>query len=124
MKKILIIDDEPNFVSLLSRRLEKRNYQTVSALLGHEGLEKVKLEKPDLIILDVRMPEVDGFAILSLLQQTPATKTIPVIMASAFGMDPDMVALAKQHGAKDFFEKTGGMTLLADKIDKFFAAPS
>ncbi len=78
--KILIVDDEPFNVDYLEQELEDRNYKTVSAANGQEALEKVQSEAPDLILLDIMMPLVDGFEVLTRLKANPDTRDIPVII--------------------------------------------
>ncbi len=79
-KKILIVDDEKNFVDVLKTRLESTGYQVVSAGDGDEGVTKAREEKPDLILLDVMMPKIDGYTALKLLKDDKATKDIPVLI--------------------------------------------
>lgn len=78
-KKILIVDDEPDFVEMLKMRLEANNYEVVSASDGEEGLKKAKEEQPNLILLDIMMPRVDGTTMAQNLKLNPETKDTPVI---------------------------------------------
>ena len=84
-KKILIIEDEPDQIMVLKERLEANGYDSVSALDGNEGLMKILLEKPDLILLDIIMPGMDGYEVCNRIRQAPGTKNIPVIVISAAG---------------------------------------
>src|SRR5579859_3788484 len=77
---ILLVDDDPVVHWVLGQYLQRAGYQTVSAKTGREGLERATHDLPQLIILDVRMKEIDGVAVLKELKETPATKEIPVIM--------------------------------------------
>ncbi len=83
MKKILIIDDERDFIDLVSRRLKKNNFDVVQALDGEEGWQKAQVEKPDLIILDIMMPKLDGREVVGRLNADAALKNIPVIILTA-----------------------------------------
>jgi len=82
-KKILIIDDEMDFIDLLKARLEAEGYEIIAACDGAQGLEKAKEEKPDLILLDIMMPKMDGYQVCRFLKFDEAFKHIPIIMLSA-----------------------------------------
>lgn len=88
--KILVCDDERHIVRLIQVNLEKQGYQVVTAYDGKEGLEKVKAEKPDLLVLDVMMPYMDGFEVLKTLRREPETESLPVIMLTAKAQDKDV----------------------------------
>lgn len=113
--KILIVDDEPFNVDYLEQELEELNYATVSAFNGCEALEKVKAECPDLILLDIMMPVMDGFAVLSRLKGDPSTRDIPVIVISAH-TELDSVAKGIEMGAEDYLPKPFETTLLRARI--------
>ncbi|GAI43054.1 unnamed protein product, partial [marine sediment metagenome] len=83
MKKILIVDDRSEVVELVKVTLEGEGYQTIDASDGREALEKIGKEKPDLILLDIIMPKMDGFEVLRNLKDDSNTKDIPVIMLTA-----------------------------------------
>jgi len=82
-KKVLVIDDDEKTVKFISVALQEHGYETVSAPDGMEGFEKVKAEKPDLVILDVMMPKRTGFVLFKLLRKNEEYKDIPVIMLTA-----------------------------------------
>jgi two-component system phosphate regulon response regulator PhoB len=86
-KKILIIDDEPDMVTFLCTLLEDNGYETVTAADGEEGLTKCKTEKPDLISLDLLMPNKTGIKMFRELRKDDEIKNIPVIMVTGFGKD-------------------------------------
>ena len=88
-KKILIVDDEPELRKAVKIRLENNNYKVITAKDGFEGLEKAKLEKPNLIILDVMMSGMGGYEVCMQLKQSEQTQNIPVLMLSARGGDID-----------------------------------
>lgn len=81
-KKILVIDDEPDVVTFLTTLLEDNDYTTVSAKNGVEGLAKAKSEKPDLILLDITMPEKSGVRFYRDVREDPNLKDIPVVMVT------------------------------------------
>lgn len=88
--KILVCDDERHIVRLIQVNLERQGYQVVTAYDGKEGLEKIKAEKPDAVVLDVMMPYMDGFEVLKNLRRDPATEALPVIMLTAKAQDKDV----------------------------------
>jgi two-component system alkaline phosphatase synthesis response regulator PhoP/two-component system response regulator VicR len=89
-KKILAVDDERHIVRLIQVNLERAGYQVVTAFDGPEALKKVDVEKPDLVVLDVMMPKMDGFEVLKRLQANPETRDIPIIMLTAKAQDADV----------------------------------
>lgn len=89
-KKILVVDDERHIVRLVEVNLARAGYDVVTAYDGVEALEKVKAEEPDMIVLDVMMPRMDGFEVLKRLQADPDTQDIPVIMLTAKAQDADI----------------------------------
>jgi DNA-binding response OmpR family regulator len=84
-KKILIVDDEPNLVKMCEARLKASGYEVLTAFDGQQGLDKVKEEKPDLIILDHMMPNLDGFEVCRILKASDEYKDIPIVMLTASG---------------------------------------
>jgi two-component system, OmpR family, alkaline phosphatase synthesis response regulator PhoP len=89
-KKILAVDDERHIVRLVEVNLQRAGYEVVTAYDGREALEKVKTENPDLVVLDVMMPYMDGFEVLKNLKADPSTAEIPVIMLTAKAQDADV----------------------------------
>jgi two-component system alkaline phosphatase synthesis response regulator PhoP/two-component system response regulator VicR len=89
-KKILAVDDEKHIVRLVQVNLERAGYEVVTANDGREALQKVQEEKPDLVVLDVMMPYMDGFEVLQNLRRNPSTREIPVIMLTAKAQDADV----------------------------------
>lgn len=88
--KILVCDDERHIVRLIQVNLERQGWTVVTAYDGKEGLEKVASEKPDLLVLDVMMPYMDGFEVLKTLRKDPSTERLPVIMLTAKAQDKDV----------------------------------
>ena len=89
-KKILAVDDEKHIVRLVQVNLERAGYTVVTANDGKEALQKVADENPDLVVLDVMMPYMDGFEVLQNLRRNPTTRDIPVIMLTAKAQDADV----------------------------------
>lgn len=90
MAKILVCDDERHIVRLIQVNLEKAGHNVVTAYDGKDGLEKIRAEKPALVVLDVMMPYMDGFEVLKSLRREPETMNIPVIMLTAKAQDKDV----------------------------------
>jgi two-component system alkaline phosphatase synthesis response regulator PhoP/two-component system response regulator VicR len=88
--KILVCDDERHIVRLIQVNLERQGWNVVTAYDGKEGLEKVHSEKPDLLVLDVMMPYMDGFEVLKSIRKDPGTEKLPVIMLTAKAQDKDV----------------------------------
>src|SRR5882762_2549087 len=102
--KFLIVDDEPLNVDYLEQELEKLGYKTISAANGQEALEKVATEAPDLILLDVMMPVLDGFTVCRILKDHEETRLIPIIIMTALDAVADRIQGIKA-GADDFLTK-------------------
>ncbi len=83
MAKILVVDDEPDTVEMIKTALETASYQVVAAYNGQQGIEKARKEKPDAIILDIMMPEKDGFVACKELKGDLALKEIPILILTA-----------------------------------------
>jgi len=86
-KKILIVDDEPDMVMFLATLFEDNGYETVSAVDGEDGLAKVKSEKPDLVSLDLLMPNKTGIKMYREMRKDDEIKDVPVVMVTGFGKD-------------------------------------
>jgi CheY-like chemotaxis protein len=104
-KKILIVDDEPFFLEVLTARLTSEGYEVVSAKNGEEAIAKARSEKPLLIIMDVMMPQTSGFEAMQKIRQGPETKKIPAIIFSG------------KAGMKDFFADFPGIEFLHKPFD-------
>jgi CheY-like chemotaxis protein len=116
--KILFIEDEPDQIMMISLRLEKNGYEVVPARDGEEGLRKAREEKPDLILLDVIMPGIDGLEVCRRLKEDPETRHIPVISTTAAGVD-DIERRCFSAGADDCVRKPYASAELLAKIQHF-----
>lgn len=114
--KILLVDDDQDFAQLLEFDLRKKGYQIVRAGNGEEGLEKVKTEKPALIILDIKMPKMDGYTFVRRLKKEPEDKMIPVIVLTSYEPMKDMFQL---EGVSDYFVKAANMEGLLKVVEKY-----
>ena len=108
-KKILLVDDDPDLVSAVSMILESKHYQVAAAYGGVEGLAKVKTEKPDLIVLDVMMPDKDGYVVCKELKADPQLSSIPVLLLTAVVSHIPTTKYSHQMGleteADDYMDK-------------------
>ena len=104
MTKVLIVEDELRIRQLLADILLDAGYDVVEAQHGGEGLDKVYAEQPNIILLDVMMPVMDGLQMLEQLKQDPTIQAIPVIMVTAKGQEQDVLR-AQELGASDYIFK-------------------
>jgi len=102
--KILIIEDDRFLSSILKGRLEKEGFVVNQAFDGDEGLEALKQDRPDLVLLDLIMPKVSGFEVLEAMSTDPQLSGIPVMIASNLGQDSD-IQKAKSLGAIEYYVK-------------------
>ena len=116
-QKILIVDDEAGIVNIVKVRLEANSYRVVAAYDGEEALEKTSQETPDLILLDLMLPKIDGYMICSLLKKDARYASIPIILFSARSTEADK-ALGMKVGANAYITKPVNMDSLLAKIDE------
>ncbi|MFH1415051.1 MAG: response regulator [Elusimicrobiota bacterium] len=116
-RKILIVDDEYSMLSMLKMIVEMREFTAVTAKNGREALDIVEKEQPDLIMLDLMMPVMDGFQVLEALKQNDATKGIPVVIVSAQKDEKD-INRAYNLGAADYVVKGGHPRNYLDMIER------
>lgn len=115
-KQILIVDDEVDFTRLLQYRLQDEQYDVESASLGMEALNKVRLGAPDLILLDVMLPDLDGVTLCEILRRFPGVQHVPVIIISALNSDVTRHSAA-QAGARLFLSKPVDFEQLKSSIE-------
>ena len=118
--KILIVDDEAHMLRVTELSLKKGNYQVVLGRNGVQALELAEREKPDLIIMDVMMPEMDGLTSLKHLKQSPATASIPVIMLSVRGQTITREQAA-ESGVTVYITKPFSPSLLLAEVSRILA---
>jgi len=116
--KILVIDDSKTNVVLLEAILNTRGYSTIKAFNVKEANSIIEKEKPDLILLDLLMPEINGFDFLSMIKSKNDTKNIPVIVVSAV-TDEENISRSMALGAIDFITKPIDIQLLVEKVEEF-----
>ena len=120
-RKILIIEDQAVIVNILRMRLEANHYEVITASDGQEGFEKARNENPDLIILDVMLPKMNGYKVCQLLKADPNYKTIPVIISS--GRTPQEIRkVSKEVGADAYIHKPFEAEVLLSKMKGLLGA--
>lgn len=120
-KRILIVEDEKDMVSVLKIRLANIGYDIFAAYDGQEGLALAQKENPDLIILDLMLPKLDGYKVCRMLKFDDKYKNIPIIIYTARSQESDR-RLAEECGADSFIPKTLGQEVLVDKIKKLLSS--
>lgn len=114
-KRILIVDDEVQLVEMVKMRLEAAGYEIISAYDGQDGFDKARKDKPDLIILDLMLPKMDGYKVCGLLKNDARYSKIPIIMFTARAQEED-ARLGKDLGAEEYVTKPFDPKILLSKI--------
>ena len=116
MAKILVVDDEEHIVMILKDSLEFSGFQVVTAYDGVDALQRVEEDRPDLIVLDIGMPKLDGWEVCRRLKSDEKTKAIPIIILTAYAQTSDQRKGA-QLGADRFITKPCDLTYLVEEIN-------
>ena len=117
MKKILLIEDEKDMAAMTKKILVKHGYEVESAYNGEDGLAKARTIKPDLIVLDVKMPKLDGYKVCENLKEDPEFKNIPVIMLTARDSNIERT-IGLAMGAEVYLSKPYDPAVLLTKISQ------
>lgn len=120
-KTILIIEDDPDIIGLLRYRLEHKGFEVITAQTGNEGLRLAEERRPDLITLDINLPEVNGFTICSMLKGNEEYKHIPIIMLTARDEESDHVFF-ENMAPEAYITKPFEVDDLLAKINEFVGA--
>jgi CheY-like chemotaxis protein len=118
---VLIVDDEPSVRSLVKSMLKKK-YRVIDAADGEEGLRVARDNKPDIVLMDIMMPKVDGYMACFAMKKDPELKDIPVVILTGVGFDLNR-KLSEKFGADDYLTKPFKLQDLQRVIDKFIEAP-
>jgi two-component system, OmpR family, alkaline phosphatase synthesis response regulator PhoP len=121
--KILVVDDEIYIVHILDFSLGMEGYEVITALDGEQALEKARAERPDLIVLDIMMPKLDGYETCKLLKGEDTTRDIPVILLSAKGRNVDQ-KIGFEVGADDYITKPFSPRKLVERINAILGQSS
>jgi DNA-binding response OmpR family regulator len=122
-QKILIVDDEPNIVIPLQFLMEQNGYSTLVAQSGEEALESISKEKPDLVLLDIMLPGVDGFEVCEIVRLNPEWRKIRIIFLTAKGRDVD-IAKGMVLGADEYITKPFSNQQIIDAVTKLLEEPA
>ena len=118
-KSILVVDDEPVVVEIAKRKLEERGYEVATAGDGIEALEALRKKIPDLILLDIQMPRMNGYTFVMEKAKIPEYKAVPVVVLTAYG---EMEPLLKRHGIKAYLLKPLKLQELLDQVQVLVGA--
>lgn len=113
--RILLVDDEPDLVKLVSKRLENEGYEVLVAMDGQAALQKAQTEKPDLIILDLMLPKLDGYKVCAMLKHDARFQKIPILVFTARAQEQDE-RIGLECGADAYLRKPFNGQELLDKI--------
>lgn len=117
-KKILIVDDEQDIVETLQFVLETDGYECITAFDGESALNLAKTEKPDLMILDVMLPKINGYKICRLLKFDSKYKDIPILMVTARSQDEDKV-IGEETGADEYITKPFDINFVSQRVKEY-----
>ncbi len=118
-KRIFIIEDDPMISSMYQTKLEAEGFEAKAIENGFEGLKAIKQELPDLVLLDIMLPQLDGFSVLRELKKEAKTKNIPVVIMTNLGTEED-IAKGKKGGAADYIVKANFTPAqVLEKIKKY-----
>ena len=119
-KKILIVEDEKDIILVLRNALEKNGYEVIDANDGEQALEKVSSEKPDLVILDIMIPKLDGISVNLRLKDNPSTKGLPVIVITGKSHMEELLKIKNELSVAAYLEKPFSVAMLIEKISQIF----
>lgn len=120
-KTILVVDDEPIVVEIAKRKLQERGFQVVTASNGEEAVEQLRSNTPQLIILDIQMPKMNGYTFMIEKAKNPQWIDLPVIVLTAYN---EMEPLFKRHGVKAYLLKPLKLQELLDKVTEVLGPAS
>ena len=114
-KKILVIDDDPTLIKMVQPFLESHGFSVAAAMNGEEGIEKLKSDRPDLIILDVQMPKMNGYTFIFEMKKIGGARSIPIIVLTA---KEGMAEIFKVEGVREYITKPFKPEVLLNHINK------
>ena len=123
-KRVVCIEDEPEMIDLVRLILGRKGYDVIGANGGIEGLDAVRREHPDIILLDVMMPDMDGWEVYQQIKADPALKQIPVVVVTAKAQSIDKVLGLHIAKVDDYITKPFGPQELLESIEKILSVPS
>jgi len=120
--KILCVEDEPEMIDLIRLILERKGYEVIGAVGGQEGIETIRREQPDLVLLDIMMPEVDGWEVFRFIKAAPEFQDVPVIIVTAKAQSIDKVLGLYIAKVDDYITKPFGPQELVESIERVLEA--
>ncbi|HEX8954087.1 MAG TPA: response regulator [Polyangia bacterium] len=120
---LLVVDDEPEINKLVARIFEKRGYRVIAALDGAEALLAVQRDRPDLVILDLNLPKIDGWEVCRRLKSDPATRDIPIVMLTAAHANVDDAEIGLGLGADEYVAKPFVKAVLLHNVERLLGRP-
>jgi len=118
-KKVLLIEDDLALLKIYSNKLKANDFLVTVATTGKEGMHKVVTDKPDIVLLDIILPEKDGFMVLESIKKNPETRDIPVVIMSNLGQEAD-IKRGKELGAEDYLVKSNiSLVDFVKKVKKY-----
>lgn len=124
MKRVVCVEDEPEMIDLVRLILGRRGFYVIGANGGIEGLETVRREKPDLILLDLMMPDMDGWEVYQQIKADPGLRSIPVIVVTAKAQSIDKVLGLHIAKVDDYITKPFGPQELLESVEKILGMAS
>ena len=118
--RVLSVDDERDVTDLVKFHLTRAGYDVITAASGREALEHIRMRRPDLIVLDLMLPDIDGFGVCEILRRSVETATIPVVILSAWGTGESR-SLGLELGAMEYLTKPFSPRDLVGKVNALFA---
>ncbi|MEW6040093.1 MAG: response regulator [Elusimicrobiota bacterium] len=116
MRKVLVVEDEEDIVTILQTALQRNNYEVITANNGEEALDKIDFSKPDLILLDLMLPKVDGFTVNLRLKDNPETASIPVIVITGKGNAREFFNIKEGATIAAYYEKPVPVSMILKRI--------
>ena len=122
-KKILVVDDEPNIIAMLKNRLAASGYEVITAADGMEALDMARSESPDLIILDIMLPKMDGYKVCAMLKFDVQYMSTPIIMLTARANESDR-KIGEELGVEDYIVKPFDGKKLVERVNQLLHVPA
>lgn len=119
--KILAVDDEPELTDLMQYHLVRAGHEVATAANGWEAIHAIRANRPDIILLDLMLPDLDGFGVCEILRRDPQTATIPIVIVSAWS-SPDSRNLGLELGALDYLTKPFSPQELVERVNRLVHA--
>ena len=121
-KRVLVVDDEPKIAKLLKSYLESSGYEVETAGCGEEGLDSAKEHKPDLVVLDLKLPDISGYEVSDRLRQVYSHEALPILMLTAMDR-PDDRERGFEHGADAYIAKPFDFSAVAQQVGLLLSDP-